>query len=582
MLPASLSGGSIYRLIMSRNTGHPTIPVQMHKCWSKIYLAMYLVILCLLSFSILSSAVMAITTSTTVGNIPPAINDVSASDIYAASNEMRVNISVIARDNNSVDDIDLVRIYLTNKTNLKSSFIATTWLTQGSLNLDKTLDQTTALYNGTLSCPVCQRGDYYIEAQVFDKSGAMGNWLNYTNAKKAFRILEIVSYVNSSVNTTENIPTVINANIVNTTLEFVTPENSTGSLNINRSTLASSTPLSGPDPGIYLDIDVSGDLDTITWALIKVNYTDADIAALGIAESSLRLYWLDESSDNWIRLEGAGSPPWIFDAGVDTVNNVVWANVSHFSEYAVGGQTTPASDHNRASNSAAGGGWVSVENFSNIEIIEKYDRLIFKDIVTIYKFTNKKNPVLFINITGNINAGEINTAIEVLKDTSSIIMTPAPGFVYKNINAWVGTSSFAIEKNIKNAEIIFRVDKEWINEINPESIEMYRFESEWKKLPTIKISEDNEFEYYRVTTQKFSGFAISATTASPNIKYTFDAPPQITRVTSTNANEAIIVENSSEPEIVEASPGFDLDSVIFVIFITVLFIRKKVLIDKKF
>jgi PGF-pre-PGF domain-containing protein len=558
--------------------------VQLHRSKLKIELVILLSIGMLIFFP-LTMAVPS-KTSATIGNSLPTIANLELPAIYnlesivfPALNDTKVNVSVKVRDNNGVNDINLVRIFLTNKSNLRNSFITTTWLTQASLSMNKTVNISTALYNGTLLCPVCQQGDYYLEAQVFDKSGAMGNWLNYANPKMAFRILEIVSYVNQSVTTKGKIPTIINASIVNTTLEFVTQADATGSLNINRSTLALSTPLSGPDPGIYLDIDSK--LGSISWAIIKVNYNDADISALGIDESSLRLYYLNSGS--WERLEAAGSPPWIFGAGVDIVNNVVWANVSHFSQYAVGGilqpsttqaTTIPASNSGSGSSNSSGGGGASDESYANIVVNEKYDLFIYKDKVTTFKFSNKNNPVLFINISGNVNAGEINTAVEVLRNTSSRIKIPAPGIVYKNINVWVGTSSFAVEKIIKNAQIIFRVDKEWINEINPGSIEMYRFDSEWKKLPTVKISEDNEFEYYRATTQKLSGLAISATKASSDTKYTFDAPPQITRVTSTNANEAIIVDNSSEPEKVKASPGIGSGLMILAVLITVLFFCK--------
>ncbi|MDO8724850.1 MAG: PGF-pre-PGF domain-containing protein [Candidatus Methanoperedens sp.] len=36
----------------------------------------------------------------------------------------------------------------------------------------------------------------------------------------------------------------------------------------------------------------------------------------------------------------------------------------------------------------------------------------------------------------NVNAGEIGTSVEVLKNTSSLVKTPAPGNVYMNANIW--------------------------------------------------------------------------------------------------------------------------------------------------
>ena len=65
-----------------------------------------------------------------------------------------------------------------------------------------------------------------------------------------------------------------------------------------------------------------------------------------------------------------------------------------------------------------GAGGTSGENYSNIEIKEKYDRFINKDLSTSYVFKNT-DPIISVNITGNINAGEINTAVEVLRNTSS-------------------------------------------------------------------------------------------------------------------------------------------------------------------
>jgi hypothetical protein len=54
-----------------------------------------------------------------------------------------------------------------------------------------------------------------------------------------------------------------------------------------------------------------------------------------------------------------------------------------------------------------GGGGLSGENFTNIEVNEKYDMYIYKDKVTSYRFTSTGNPVMFVNITGNTSPGEI-------------------------------------------------------------------------------------------------------------------------------------------------------------------------------
>ena len=149
--------------------------------------------------------------------------------------------------------------------------------------------------------------------------------------------------------------------------------------------------------------------------------------------------------------------------------------------------------------------------YINIVLKEKYDLFIYKDKTTSYCFKNIGNPVTCVNITGNNNAGEINVAVEVLKGISSLVNTSPEGIIYKNINIWVGTFGFATSKNIKHAEIIFRVPRSWIgsNGIDPDSITMMHYNGAWEPLPTSKISETSEWAYYEASTTSFSPFAIT-------------------------------------------------------------------------
>lgn len=172
------------------------------------------------------------------------------------------------------------------------------------------------------------------------------------------------------------------------------------------------------------------------------------------------------------------------------------------------------SGSNGVSNAGGGGGGggaggMSGENYSNIETKEKYDRSINKDLSTSYVFKNS-GPIIYVNITGNINAGEINTAVEVLRNTSSLVKYQAPDTVYKNINIWVGTFGYATPTNIKHAEITFRVPVSWLisNSIDPDSITMMHYQGAWEKLPTEKISETSEWIYYEASTMRFSPHAI--------------------------------------------------------------------------
>lgn len=163
--------------------------------------------------------------------------------------------------------------------------------------------------------------------------------------------------------------------------------------------------------------------------------------------------------------------------------------------------------------SGGGGGGASGENFSNIETKENYDLYIFKDQVTSYRFKDSKNPVMFVNITGNVNAGEINTAVEVLKSISTLVGTPAPGTVYKYINIWVGTSGFAGPKNIKDARIMFKLENTWLTSggIKDADIVLLRWDgAQWVSLETSLSHKDDTFTYYEAKTTSFSPFAISS------------------------------------------------------------------------
>ncbi len=163
-----------------------------------------------------------------------------------------------------------------------------------------------------------------------------------------------------------------------------------------------------------------------------------------------------------------------------------------------------------SSGGGGGGGGISGENFSNIETREKHDGFINKNSTTSFIFTNTY-PIIYVNITGNISAGEVNVAVEVLRNTSSLVKGPAPDNIYKNINIWVGTSGFAAPSNIKHAEITFRVPRIWIdtNSIDPGSITMMHYLGAWGSLPTKKISETSEWIYYEASTTRFSPHAIT-------------------------------------------------------------------------
>ncbi|MBE0521153.1 MAG: PGF-pre-PGF domain-containing protein, partial [Candidatus Methanoperedenaceae archaeon] len=217
-----------------------------------------------------------------------------------------------------------------------------------------------------------------------------------------------------------------------------------------------------------------------------------------------------------------------------------------------------------------GGGGASGEPFSNIEVKEKYDLHIFRDKVTSYMFTSTANPVMFVNITGNVNAGEITTSVEALRNTSSLVNKPAPGTVYKNVNIWVGTSGFANPRNIKEAVIKFRVENTWLTThgFSPGDVVMYRWDgSEWNKLETHTAGVIGSGMVFEARTFEFSPFAISATGQA---RSTAPGVDDIINVLSASP------ENYSTPDATQRRwlPGFTAAAALLVFAIIFIITRK--------
>ncbi len=232
----------------------------------------------------------------------------------------------------------------------------------------------------------------------------------------------------------------------------------------------------------------------------------------------------------------------------------------------------PSSGSGGGGGGGGGGSTTSGEKYSNIELKEKYYLNIHKNRVSEYRFTEKKNPLLFVNITGNTNVGEIITMVEVLRNTSILVKTPPPGIVNKNLNIWVGTSSFATPKNIKQATIEFRVENSWFekNNISSSRIVLVRWNgTEWIKLETSKKAADSTFTYYQALTNSFSPFAITALKETPNLM----------EKTGDQEKPPVPMHNSEQPEKVSSdflSNWFLIIGVLLVIGIIIeIFIRMK-------
>ena len=90
------------------------------------------------------------------------------------------------------------------------------------------------------------------------------------------------------------------------------------------------------EAGIFLEIVASGNLtDSIQSIDIQVNYDEVDIAARGIAESTLRLYLWNATTGQWEIVPGSN---------VNTVANYIYGTVTHLSKYGVFVTAAPAEE----------------------------------------------------------------------------------------------------------------------------------------------------------------------------------------------------------------------------------------------
>lgn len=90
--------------------------------------------------------------------------------------------------------------------------------------------------------------------------------------------------------------------------------------------------------------------DALEWALLTLTYEDDELGSLD--EDSLRMAYYNESAGQWVNL--TSSLGFVHDAGVDASSNEVWANVTHFSTYAITGDEKQEQEEDTGSSSSGG------------------------------------------------------------------------------------------------------------------------------------------------------------------------------------------------------------------------------------
>lgn len=188
----------------------------------------------------------------------------------------------------------------------------------------------------------------------------------------------------------------------------------------------------------------------------------------------------------------------------------------------------------------------SGEDFYNILIQENDRKNVYTNKVTSHIFRFNNIVVNTVDYTGLKNTGIIVSKVEVLKNTSTMVTSPASDVVYTNLNVWVGNLNCVSSNTIRDASITFEVDKLWIsnNNIDPNTIKLVHYSNNiWTPLSTTKLSDS----VYKtsITPDGFGNFAITGlknniTEIQETVISTIIPTPQST-------NDSVIIISEDKP-----------------------------------
>jgi hypothetical protein len=188
--------------------------------------------------------------------------------------------------------------------------------------------------NTTESSPIINLIDQLVPQEIIDKTGVIG--------------------YEYSVTTNGSTPS------VDLSVEvFIEPPTDTGDL----------SNVSGAASGFYYKINVSDDswYENVTNVQLRIYYNLSNLnITSGVSESSLRP--VRYTNGSWVRLDcsSLGCPvaladeTMLYSSGVDTTDKYVWANLSRFSVYGIGGYASPQAPSSVSTEPYTGGGFFNL------------------------------------------------------------------------------------------------------------------------------------------------------------------------------------------------------------------------------
>jgi subtilisin family serine protease len=145
---------------------------------------------------------------------------------------------------------------------------------------------------------------------------------------------------------------------------------------------------------VFIDIIADSNISTgLGWVFVKIYYSDSDFNST-LNESTLRLYFLNESSQIWVLEPGSD---------VSITGNYVYGNVSHLSFFSLGGSAKVSSSSSSSSGGGGGGGGGSTSETPSVSLTVDGGSvsLGLNEVVTVY-FEGDAYQFRVITLTGSL------------------------------------------------------------------------------------------------------------------------------------------------------------------------------------
>lgn len=199
------------------------------------------------------------------------------------------------------------------------------------------------------------------------------------------------------------------------------------------------------------------------------------------------------------------------EAGIE--GKAVVVKMKTASSKSSGGSDGGSSSSSKKSSSSGGGGGGSSEDFANIALKDADSAYLRANANVTYEFTKPGNDILSIGFYSLKNSGDITATVEMLNNRSRLSNSSPEGLVYEYINIWVGKSGFATQDNIRDAQVMFRVNSSWLEAMGvvPADVQLQRYNgTEWEMLPVTLVSSTGDYAVFKSQVPGFSPFAITA------------------------------------------------------------------------